>query len=42
MEVEFDGEFWKVVLKKLTDYYIAYMIPELLTQKKLLKNYHDC
>ena len=26
IEVDFDGEFWKVMLKKLTDFYIAYMI----------------
>ena len=36
-QVEFNVEFWKAVLKKLTDFYIGYMIPELLTQKILQK-----
>ena len=30
-------EFWNAMLKKLTDFYIGYMIPELLTQKLLQK-----
>ena len=37
MEVEFNVEFWKAILLKLTDFYISYMIPELLTQKILQK-----
>ena len=37
IEVEFNVEFWKAMLKKLTDFYIGYMIPELLTQKILQK-----
>ena len=37
IEVEFDLEFWKGMLKKLTDFYIGYMIPELLTQRILKK-----
>jgi len=32
-------EFWNATLKVLTDFYIGYMIPELLSQKKF-KNYH--
>ena len=37
IEVEFNMEFWNAMLKKLTDFYIGYMIPELLTQKVLQK-----
>ena len=37
IEVEFNMEFWNAMLKKLTDVYIGYMIPELLTQKVLQK-----
>lgn len=37
IEVEFDVEFWNAMLKKLTDFYIGYMIPELLTQKIIQK-----
>lgn len=37
IEVEFNIEFWNAMLKKLTDFYIGYMIPELLTQKVLQK-----
>lgn len=37
IEVEFNVEFWKAMLKKLTDFYIGYIIPELLTQKILHK-----
>lgn len=30
IEVEFNVEFWKVMLLKLIDFYIGYMILELL------------
>jgi len=33
IEVEFNAEFWNAMLKKLTDFYIGCMIPELLTPK---------
>ena len=37
IEVQFNKEFWEGMLKKLTDFYLRYMIPELLTQKILKK-----
>lgn len=37
IEVQFNKEFREAMLKKLTEFYLRYTTPELLTQKILIK-----